>query len=114
MCEEFACSITSCYCTSGYKTATCHCPSSSKFGLPSSSSQFIGEAHRWRDSSMVENSRLHLHVFESRASNNSLKKVASQVNEVELTASERGSISIDVSKEIKDLYRLTHESCNDV
>ena len=62
----------------------------------------------------IRNNRLRPRVVKSMTSNNSLKKVASQVNEVELTASERGSISIDVSKEIKDLYRLTHESCNDV
>ena len=45
----------------------------------------------------IENSRLSPHV-KSMTSNNLLRKVTTQVNEVELSASERGSISTIISK----------------
>ena len=61
-----------------------------------------------------KNSRLSPRVVKLTISNNSLRKVATQVNEVELSASERGSISIIVSKEVKVLGELVHERCNGV
>lgn len=63
---------------------------------------------------IVVSSGLNPHVVKSMTSNNSLRKVVTQLNEVELSASERGSISIIVSKEVKVLGELVHERCNGV
>ena len=56
----------------------------------------------------IMNNRLNLRVVKWMTSNNLLGKVATKLNEVDLSSSESGSNSTIVTRDIKELHELFH------